>query len=124
MVSIPPLLFALAAAGFAAAQNRSVIPAACTTLPGNAALSLPLRWSHGTLQVRIDAALLPTGFIGRTISGLRLRRPAFLAEPGYAALQRTLTVRGAFQPETATQLGQSLVGNRPANLGVLFGPAQ
>jgi len=123
MVSRRQLLCALMLAGFATAQNRSVIPAACTTLPGNAALSLPLRWSHGILQVRMNATLLPAGFIGRTISGLRMRRPTFLGEPAYAALQRTLTVRGAFSPENANQLGQALLINRPANLAVLFGPA-
>jgi hypothetical protein len=106
-----------------AAQSSVVVPAVLELLPGNAALSLPLRWSHGTLQVRIDSQLLPAALTGQTIAGLRLRRPSFLAEPGYPALQRTLTVRGGFQPELAGQIGMNLVANRPANLTVLFGPA-
>lgn len=121
MVRIP--VFVLATAGCLLAQNRSVIPPVCTTLPGNAAMSMPLRWSHGTLQIRLNANLLPAGFVGRTISGLRLRRPTFLGEPAYGPLQRTLTVRGGFQPEASWQMVQTLAANRPAGLAVLFGPA-
>jgi len=124
MAPVPVLFSVLALASVAFPQNRSVIPAACATLPGNAALSLPLRWSHGTLQVRIDATLLPAGFIGRTISGIRMRRPTFLGEPGYAAQQRTVTVRGGFQSQQANQLTRVLATNRPTTLGVLFGPSQ
>lgn len=105
------------------AQQRTVLPAVCTTLPGNAAVSLPLRWSQGVLQVRVDPALLPAALQGTTITGLRLRRPTFLGEPAYPALQRTLTVRGGFQAQTATALSRDLVANRPAGVAVLFGPA-
>lgn len=119
-----PLLLALSPFAAVVAQNRSVVPAACAALPGNAALSLPLRWSHGALQVFVDSTLLPTNFVGRTISGLRLRRPAFLREPAYQGLQRTLTVRGCFRTQNAQQIGQDLTGNRPAATAVLFGPAQ
>jgi hypothetical protein len=107
----------------AAAQFESVIPPACATLPGNAATSLPLRWSYGTLQVRIDAGLLPASFLGKTISGLRLRRPAFLGEPAYGVLQRTLTLRGGFDNRPARNLTIDLAYNRPANCPILFGPA-
>ncbi|MBL9076304.1 MAG: hypothetical protein JNL08_02295 [Planctomycetes bacterium] len=109
--------------GATLAQASVVVPEALATLPGNARLSLPLRWSHGTLQVRIDAGLLPAALQGQTLSGLWLRRPSFLGEPAVPALTRTLTVRGAFQPETANQLGNNLLTNRPANLTTLFGPA-
>lgn len=118
-----PLLFAACCAGLVGAQVQSVVPSACASLPGNAALSLPLRWSHGTMQVRIESTLLPANFIGRTITSLRLRRPSFLGEPAYPALQRTLTVRGAFQTAHAWQMGQDLVQNRTvAGAPVLFGP--
>ena len=100
-----------------------VVPSALASQPGNAALSLPLRWSHGVLQVRIDAQLLPASLQGQSIQGVRLRRPAFLGEPAYGATTRTLTVRGGFQPETAGQITVDLAANRPANLTVLFGPA-
>lgn len=117
------LLSALLSCAVVVAQNTTVLPAACRTLPGNAALSMPLRWSHGAMQVRINATMLPAGFIGRTISGVRLRRPTFLREPAYPAVQRTLTVRGGFQPDLAAYLSPDRVGNRPANTTVLFGPA-
>lgn len=107
----------------AAAQNTAVVPAVCTALPGNAALSLPLRWSHGTMQVFIDAPLLPANFVGQTITGLWLRRPTLPGDVAYAAVQRTLTVRGGFHQGAAAQFGAPLAMNRPANLIVCFGPA-
>lgn len=116
-------LSGLLAASAVPSQTVSVVPAACAELPGNAALSLPLRWSEGTLQVRINSTLLPAGFIGQTITGLRLRRPTFLGEPAYPALQRTLTIRGGFDGRAAALLTQSAVNNRPPNPVVLFGPA-
>lgn len=108
----------------ARAQGASaVVPPVCAALPGNAALALPLRWSHGTLQVFVDAQLLPANFPGQTITGLWLRRPSLLGDVAYASLQRTLTVRGGFQTLTAAQMQGSLTANRPANTLVLFGPA-
>ncbi|MEI6131184.1 MAG: hypothetical protein WCR59_14045, partial [Planctomycetota bacterium] len=52
------------------AQSRTVVPTIAERLPGNAALSLPLRWSQGTLVVSIDAALLPLALTGQAIHGL------------------------------------------------------
>lgn len=106
----------LLGAAAAAAQSRAVLPAVAADLPGNAALSMPLRWSHGTLQIVIDAALLPVDLAGRTITGIRLRRPAFLGEPAYPAVQRTLTVRAGFAPLLARQLDVDLQRNRPGFL--------
>jgi len=117
-VSLLPLVVAVAPA-----QSSVVVPAALESLPGDAALSLPLRWSHGVLQVRIDNGLLPAALTGQTITGLHLRRPAFPGEPAYPPLQRTLTVRGGFQPAIAAQLSVARTQNHPANLSVLFGPA-
>lgn len=117
------LLCAAHLATVASSQNESFVPAACRDLPGNAALSLPLRWSHGTLQMRINATMLPANFIGKTITGLRMRRPAFLGEPAYGALQRTLTVRAGFDNRPAINFGSDLLVNRPATAPVVFGPA-
>jgi hypothetical protein len=75
------------------------------------------------LQVRIDSGLLPAALAGQTITGLHMRRPAFLGEPAYPPLQRTLTVRGGFQTAVAGQLSVGMTQNHPANLSVLFGPA-
>ncbi len=106
------------------AQAASVVvPPVCAQLPGNAALALPLRWSHGTLQVFVDAQLLPANFAGQAITGVWLRRPTLLGDVAYAAIQRTLTVRGGFQPFPAAQMHGSVTANRPANTLVLFGPA-
>ncbi len=106
-----------------AAQNHSTLPLACASIPGNAAVSLPLRWSEGTMQVLIDSTMFPSNFIGQTITGLRLRKPSFLGEQAYPAVTRTLTVRGGFHGLPAHQAGGTRNGNRPANLAVLFGPA-
>jgi len=122
---LPRLLLgsALALSGFLSAQNSTVVPAVCTALPGNAAVAMPLRWSHGTLQVFVDAPMLPTNFVGETITGLWLRRPTLTGDVAYPALTRTLTVRGGFQTGAAAAFGGPLALNRPANLAVLFGPA-
>jgi len=118
--SLLVLLFPLAAA--APAQGRAVVPAVAATWPGNAAVSLPLRWSQGTLQVCVSSAILPAAVQGQ-LRGVRMRRPALLGEPPYAAVQRTLTVRACFTPTDPTSLGGALVANRPANLQVVAGPA-
>lgn len=124
MVSAAAL--ATANAFFAAglgAQSTATVPPVCRTLPGNAGLSMPLRWSHGAMQVFVDAALLPTAFVGHTITGVRLRRSTLPGDAAYPALQRTLTVRGAFQSPPAVAMIGGLTQNRPATTQVLFGPA-
>ena len=105
------------------AQSTTTVPSVCATLPGNAAVSMPLRWSHGTMQVFIEAGMLPASLNGQTLTGMRLRRSTLLGEVGYPALQRTLTIRGGFQPFLAAQMQGSIVQNRPSNAAVLFGPA-
>ncbi len=110
------------------AQTRAVVPAIAEQLPGNAAVSLPLRWSQGTMVVSIDAALLPAALAGRTITGLRMRRPAFLGEPAYPAQQRTITVRAAFSSRASAQLSGTRSANWPTGtsatgLPIVAGPA-
>jgi hypothetical protein len=107
----------------AQAQIGTVVPSICADLPGNAAVAMPLRWSHGTMQVFVDAALLPPAFVGQTITGLHLRRATLLGDVAYPALTRTLTVRGGFLPFPAAQMVGSIAQNRPATTTVLFGPA-
>ena len=107
-----------------ASAQRSVVPAIAADLPGNAAVSMPLRWSEGVMQSRIGSWLLPANFIGQTIRGIRLRRPAFVGEPAYPALTRTLTVRASFQTLRPNQLSIDLNVNRTATApAVVFGPA-
>jgi hypothetical protein len=116
-------VFAFAPSKPLAAQASTVVPGVCTALPGNAALSLPLRWSHGTMQVFVDPQLLPPSLTGQTISGLWLRRPTLPGDVAYAPIQRTLTVRGGFQASSAAMMLGTVTQNRPANVAVLFGPA-
>ena len=113
----------LAVASALTAQASTVVPALCSTLPGNAALALPLRWSHGTMQVFVDAELLPANFVGQAITGLTLRRPTLPGDGAYAPLSRTLTVRGGFQAPTASMMIGTRTQNRPPSAVVLFGPA-
>jgi hypothetical protein len=114
-------VLAVASGGAVAAQASTVVPQVCAALPGNAAVSLPLRWSHGTMQVFVDPELLP-GLLGQTLTGLWLRRPTLPGDGAYAPIQRTLTVRGGFQPFPAAMMVGSVAQNRPANTAVLFGP--
>lgn len=110
-------------AAFAPGQNRAVVPAIATTLPGNAAMSMPMRWSHGVLQCCVGATMLPANLAGGQLQGIRLRRPTFVDEPDYPALQRTLTVRAAFTTLLPSALGGVRSANAPANLTTVFGPA-
>lgn len=103
--------------------TTTTVPAVCRTLPGNAGMAMPLRWTQGTLQVFVDPPLLPASLNGQTITGLRLRRSTLLGDTADPALTRTLTIRGGFQPVLAAQMIGSVVTNRPANVQVLFGPA-
>jgi hypothetical protein len=119
------LVFAFVAASCladATAQTTAVVPPVCAELPGNAAIALPLRWSHGTMQVFIEPALLPANFVGQAITGLWLRRPTLPGDVAYPAITRTVTVRGGFLPFPAAQMVGSITQNRPATTTVLCGP--
>jgi|SRR5262252_1549134 len=94
----------------ASAQTFTVLPPIAATLPGNAAVSLPLRWSQGTLQLALDAQMLAP-LQGRTLTGIRMRRPSFVGEPPYAAVQRTIGVRAGF----TALLPQNLSSVRSSN---------
>lgn len=124
-----PFLTALASACVVAittdvrAQTRVVIPQVATTLPGNAAISMPLRWTHGVMQCCIASSLLPASLAGGNLQGIRMRRPSFLGEPDYPVLSRTLTVRAAFTPSSPSSLSGTRATNVPANLTTVFGPA-
>lgn len=118
--------FAVSAILFASslfAQARAVVPDVATTLPGNAAISMPLRWSQGFMQVWIAQSLLPTAMAGGTLRGVRLRRPAILGEPSYPAITRTITVRAGFTLQPPTDLGDQRLFNMPSNALVVAGPA-
>ncbi len=106
------------------AQNSAIVPPLCAGLPGNAAVSLPLRWSHGTLQVWMDPQLLPPGLVGQSLTGVHFRRSTLLGDGANQALTRTITVRGGYRPETSGTMLPALAANRPIGMQVLFGPGQ
>lgn len=103
---LPTLVLILAMA--CPAQRTAAIPAPLgDALPGNAAVSAPLRWERGMIQVIYQASVLPNGFgAGTTVTGITLRRPAFVDEPAYGAVTRSLrvwmasTTRGVVGPST------------------------
>ncbi|HEB52358.1 MAG TPA: hypothetical protein ENI87_03780 [bacterium] len=109
----------------AVAQATATVPPAFETLPGNAAVAMPLRWSEGRLQVFIDADLLPPNFVGQTITGLRLRRSVLPGSGSWGAMTRTLEILGGFQPYPAAQMLGTYSQNRPQNPPpvTLFGPS-
>jgi hypothetical protein len=113
------LLFACPAA---LAQSTATVPPVCETLPGNAALAMPLRWSEGRMQVFVDPGLLPQNFVGETITGLKLRRSVLPGDVAYPAISRTLTVRGGFQGPAAALVNGSYTQNQPGSMQTLFGP--
>ncbi len=117
------LAIVLFACPVALAQSTATVPPVCETLPGNAAVAMPLRWSEGKLQVFIDPPLLPQGFVGETITGLRLRRSVLPGDTAYAGISRTLTVRAGFQFQAAAVVNGNFVQNRPPGTQIVFGPA-
>ncbi len=102
--------------------GTATVPAIARDLPGNAAIAMPARWKQGVMQVLIEASLLPPELHGQSIRQIRLRRPAFLGEPAYPALTRTLKVSAAFTPLAALNVVGTLAPNRPTNLQVVAGP--
>ncbi|MFT4843535.1 MAG: hypothetical protein ACI8UD_001439 [Planctomycetota bacterium] len=105
-------------------QSTAVLPPAFESLPGNAGVAMPLRWSKGKLQVFIDPVMMPSLFVGETITGLRLRRSTLVDSPAFPAMTRTMEIRGGFQ----TFLAANVTGGAAANALlsnpiVLFGPA-
>lgn len=105
------------------AQARAVVPNVATTLPGNAAISMPLRWSRGVMQVWIAQSMLPTALAGGNLLGVRMRRPAILGEPAYPAVTRTLTVRAGFTNLLPPAMGNLRQFNMPTTAVVVAGPA-
>jgi hypothetical protein len=107
------------------AQSIAVVPPAFETLPGNAGIAMPLRWSKGKMQVFIDPVMMPNSFIGETITGLRLRRSVLEGATAFPAVSRTIEIYGGFQWFTAGQI----IGAASHNFGLaprlqLFGPSQ
>ncbi|MGK0205829.1 MAG: hypothetical protein ACI89X_002458 [Planctomycetota bacterium] len=105
-------------------QSTAVLPPVFESLPGNAAVAMPLRWSEGKLQVFIDPVMMPSAFVGETITGLRLRRSTLEGSPAFPAMTRTMQIQGGFQAFPAALVnGLASVNAGLSNAVVLFGPA-
>jgi len=104
-------------------QSTAVIPPVFETLPGNAGVAMPLRWTKGKLQVFIDPELMPANFVGETITGLRLRRATLEGSGAYPAVTRTMKIEGGFQSFAAVQMiGSATTNHNIVPRQVLFGP--
>jgi hypothetical protein len=105
------------------AQNNWVtVPEQFAQIPGNVALSLPARWSKGTLQVILDAELL-LPLAGQSITHLRMRKPAFLLEGAYASRQLDFKVTLSTAPHRARFISGIPANNRgPDQIVVFDGP--
>lgn len=121
---IRPVWVPLIAALFSVALPAQdyTIPRQLDGVPGNAAISMPVRWSKGVMQVIWDQSLIAE-LKGRTLRRIRLRRPSFIAEPDYPALQRRVVVRLGMTSKLAAEMTSDLADNRPPSLTVVAGPA-
>jgi hypothetical protein len=93
-------------------------------LPGNASLSLPLRWTEGTLQVVYRQDQIPLSTVGKQLTAISLRRPAWFDEVGYPARTRTLRLHVQVANRQPVNLRRDLAVNRDATTVHGFGPAQ
>jgi len=115
-----PSLLGLLVHSILPAQNSWVtIPEQFEQIPGNVALSLPARWSKGTLQVILDAELMQP-LVGESITHLRLRKPAFLREGSYASRQLDFKVTFSTAPHRAKFISGVPENNRGPDELVVF----
>ena len=115
---------ALALQADSLAQTSTTLPLGFDRLPGNAALSMPVRWSWGRMQIIYDDEQLAP-LDGLTITRLRLRRPNFFDEPAYPSVQRTFEISIGPAGRTAQTVHAQPDLNLPAagQMTVVFGPA-
>ena len=106
----------------AQAMTWTSVPPGFERMPGNGALAMPLRWSQGVMQVQCDKTILPTQLLGQSLRALRVRRPGFVGEPAYPALNVRLKVALGVAIGAANQMSSTLATNRPQKLTVVAGP--
>ncbi len=108
-------LAVLVLAGILTGQGTTVPPAYVDTR-GNDALSLPIRWHQGLLQVLLkshnNGGVVPAEMLKTNLKEVVVRRPAFLGEPAYPALTRTFTVRLASTTLAASALVKDMGQNQ------------
>ncbi len=113
------LLGLLALQTLPAQNNWVTVPEQFAQIPGNVSLSLPARWSKGTLQVILDAELM-SPLVGQSITHLRLRRPAFLLEGAYSNRQLDFKVTFSTAPHRARYISSDPAYNRGLDEVVVF----
>ncbi len=88
-------------------------------VPGNAGLSMPVRWSLGRMQVLIEASVLPATLRTTPLHRVRLRRAPFATDP--AAPARAIDCELSFGSTTATarQITRDMVANQPSGVVVV-----
>ena len=114
-------LFVLGFGALAPAQGTTwaSLPPSYESFPGDAAMSLPARWSQGKLQVIYNPILVPDEILGKTLKRVRVRRPAFVAEPAYPARSLTFTLTLGIPSKFAGYMLTDLPSNRPATTTIV-----
>lgn len=91
-------------------------------LPGNASLSMPLRWTEGVMQVIYRQDVIPQSAVGMQLTAIGFRRPAWFDEAAYPARTRTLRLHVQQATRQPLNLVKDLSLNRDATTTHGFGP--
>lgn len=98
------------------------IPPGYLAFPGDSGVSLPARWAQGRMQIIVESTIIPTDLPGKTIKRVRVRRPALVAEPAYAARTLTMTLTLGVPTKLPGFMVTDIAQNRPATTTVVAGP--
>ncbi|MEZ5966424.1 MAG: hypothetical protein R3F56_21490 [Planctomycetota bacterium] len=113
------LLVPLMACGVTAQIRWESAPPGFERVPGNAAISMPVRWSVGLMQVLFEQSVLPASLTAQPLQRMRLRRPAFAGDPADPARTIDCELRLGDSQLLARQMGWDMPANRPASLTVV-----
>lgn len=114
------LLISLMVGGALSAQTHwESSPRSFERVPGNAAISMPVRWSVGLMQVLLEQSVLPTSMPTRPLQRVRVRRPAFASDPPDPVRTIDCELRLASVQNVARHMTIDMVANRPATLTVV-----
>lgn len=107
--------------GAVSAQTRwESTPLGFERVPGNAGLSLPVRWSVGVMQVLLEQSVLPARLNTTPLLRVRFRRAAFASDPADPARTIDCELRLGHLQSTARQMTADMAQNRlVANLVVV-----
>jgi len=94
-------------------------PRGFETMPGNAGLSMPVRWTVGLMQVLVEQSVLPATLASAPLVRIRLRRAAFASDPPDPARTLDCELRLGNSGLLARHLTPDMVANRPGSLTVV-----